>query len=90
MPMDAQYSDHEPCNDVLLQMGDFRLVRDPAQPGQCMIQHSCDNRRQTNSTYCDLKNGWCYCWSGEKQCAGCGTAVPEVTRGIFLLHNWER
>ncbi len=75
--------------DVLLQDGEFRLVRDPQFYHECIVQHHCDNPLNTEKTYCDLEQGWHYCWAREETCTACGVEVPVPILGLKTLHHWE-
>jgi hypothetical protein len=77
-------------NEVLIQLGEFRLVRHSDPFGDGVIQHHCNNKRGTHLGFSDPENGWWYCWESERKCAGCHTSTPDEIVGLHMIHNWER
>ena len=80
----------KPFDEVLMQAGDFRLVRFGMGENSAIIQHHCSNKFDTGHTFCDPTNGWYYCWGGERKCAGCGAETPPEMVGLKTLYEWER
>ncbi len=76
-------------DDVLIEIGDFRIVKEYEGDDQsAIVQHHCNNRLKTSGLYCDTKAGWYYCWEGERECMGCAAPTSDEITGLHVLYQW--